>query len=119
MLRSLLPAALLPAVLPMVLLSTVAVPTPAMAGSPAQWCRSARQQVLEWSLDHASDRGRPYVTQIRRSRTTLDRVIEAPTDGIILRCRGRGVLSNGVTTPVKFGFRAIDGSWYLFLKRAH
>lgn len=117
MLRPLLPAAALP--LSVALLGTVVAPAPALADSPTQWCRSARQQVLEWSVNQAADRGRPYVTAIHRSRTTMDRVIEAPTNGIILRCRGRGLLSNGVTTTVKYGFRAIDGSWYLFLKRAH
>lgn len=88
------------------------------AGSQAEWCESARDQVIEWSLAQAKGHGRPYVTAIRHERTALDRVIEAPTDGVILRCLGRATLSNGVTTKVKYGFRSIGGTWYLFLKRA-
>ena len=92
---------------------------PAAAGSPAQWCQSARAQVVEWSLAQAQGRGRPYVTAIRHTRTALDRVIESPDNGVVLRCLGRATLSNGVTTGVNYGFRSIDGTWYLFLKRTH
>lgn len=74
--------------------------------------------MLDWSATQAAGRGRPYVTDIRRSITALDRVIDPPLSGIVLRCRGQGLLSNGITTQVKYGFRSIDGSWYLFLKRA-
>lgn len=91
----------------------------AAAESPAQWCASARSQVLEWSLTEAAqNRSKPHVTTIRKSRTVVDRVIESPADGIVLRCVGRAKLSNGYRTTVTYGFRSIDGNWYLFLKRA-
>lgn len=114
MLRRLLPLALVP-------LGVIAwVPAaPATAESPPEWCRSARDQVVEWSLTEAKGRGGNFVTAIRTTRTQLDRVIEAPSDGVVLRCLGVATLSNGLHTRVKFGFRAIDGDWYLFLKRAH
>lgn len=118
MLRPLPPRAWLAGALVPLFLGSVPPVAVADSGSPSQWCRSARDQVLDWSATHAADRGRPYVTEIRKSRTALDRVIDPPTDGIVLRCRGQGLLSNGVTTGVKYGFRSIDGSWYLFLKRA-
>lgn len=85
--------------------------------SPTEWCDSARRQVVEWSLTEAAGRGRPHVTAIRTLATRIDRVLESPANGVILRCAGRATLSNGVTTKVSFGFRAIDGTWYLFLRR--
>jgi hypothetical protein len=104
----LLASALVPAML------TLGTPAPATAGSP--WCKSARKQVVEWSVQQ-KDRGRPYVTKIRRSRVVLDRVIEAPADGVVLRCRGRATLSNGLHARVTYGFQSFDGTWYLFLHR--
>ena len=101
------------------LLLATALPAPAAeADSPPEWCDSARRQVVEWSLEHANEPGRPHVTAIRYLDTTTDRVIESPPNGVVLRCLGRATLSNGLTTRVTYGFRAIDGSWYLFLRRA-
>lgn len=94
-----------------------AVAAAAVAPSPPQWCDSARRQVVEWSLTRAAGRNRPYVTAIKYLGTRIDRVIESPSDGVILRCAGRATLSNGVSTRVTFGFRAIDGTWFLFLRR--
>ena len=104
--------------LPLALLGTALAPGTALAGDLPQWCQSAREQVLEWSNTQAKDRGRPYVTAIKSTRTVLDRVIESPSDGVVLRCIGKGILSNGITSRVSYGFRSIDGTWYLFLKRA-
>ncbi len=85
--------------------------------SPTEWCDSARRQVVEWSLTQAAGRGRPHVTAIRTLATRLDRVIESPENGVVLRCAGRATLSNGITTRVTFGFRSVEGTWYLFLRR--
>ncbi|MFN8126530.1 MAG: hypothetical protein U0R64_08510 [Candidatus Nanopelagicales bacterium] len=91
-------------------------PGPAAAVGTSHWCQSARDQVVRWSLQQR-DSGRPHVTAIRRSRVVIDRVIDAPSDGIVLRCRGRADLSNGFHARVSFGYRSIGGTWYLFLHR--
>lgn len=104
------------AVVAALMVGTAGLPAPAGATSP--WCSSARRQVVQWSLQQEG-RGRPYVTGIRRVRMITDRVIEAPADGVILRCTGRAKLSNGLRSRVSFGFRSIDGTWYLFLHRGH
>lgn len=94
------------------------VSAPANAVTGASLCDDARAQVVAWSLEHAKDRGRPYVLAIKRTVVSVNRATEFPADGVVLRCFGRARLSNDHHTRVTFGFRAVEGAWYLFLRRA-
>ncbi|MEI2715817.1 MAG: hypothetical protein V9E98_02275 [Candidatus Nanopelagicales bacterium] len=92
---------------------------PAGAVDATYWCAQAETQVIEWSAENGADQGRPYVVSIDRTKARVDRIIESPTDGVVLKCVGRAKLSNGLHARARFGFKAIAGQWYLFLKRAH
>lgn len=92
-------------------------PAPAQPAAPAPLCAAVRSEVVAWSRHHARAPGRAHVVSIRGGRVVVNRMRSAPADGILLACRGRAKLSNGLRHPVLFGIRAIDNQWYLFLKR--
>lgn len=97
---------------------TLGVPaTSSTAAAEYPMCVSVRHEVVAWSRQHARAPGRAHVVGIRGARLVSNRVSRSPANGVLLSCRGRATLSNGLRQPVRFGIRAIDGSWYLFLKR--
>lgn len=92
-------------------------PVPAPAVDASYWCDQAEDQAVAWSAEHGEGQSRPYVVGIDRVKVVVDRIIEAPGDGVVLKCVGRAELSNGLRAKAKFGYKAIAGQWYLFLRR--
>lgn len=97
-------------------LHVAAVSAPARAGT--NLCVAVRRQVVSWSRRAGRGRDRAHVVGIRRPRVVVNRMRRSPPDGVLLRCVGRAKLSNGLAAPVTFGVKAVDGMWYLFLRRA-
>lgn len=83
----------------------------------ATLCRAVRRQVVAWSRRQGRGRDLAHVVAIRRMRLVANRLPQSPANGVLLRCVGRAKLSNGLTAPVAFGMAAVDGTWYLFLKK--
>ena len=79
--------------------------------------KSARKQVVERSL-RQKDRG-PALRdgEIRRSRVMVDRVIEAPADGVLRVPWSCHVVERPACPRQLRGFQSFDGTWYLYLHR--
>lgn len=83
----------------------------------ATLCHGVSRQVVSWSRREGRGRDRANVVAIRRMRLVVNRLRRSPANGVLLRCLGRARLSNGLKAPVAFGMTAVDGAWYLFLRR--
>lgn len=90
----------------------------ARTGARTNLCVAVRRQVMAWSRREGRRRDRPHVVAIMRPTVVVNRMRRSPVNGVLLRCAGRARVSNGLTAHVTFGIRAIDGNWYLFLRKA-
>ncbi len=81
-------------------------------------CNSVKDDVVKMSQKNTAGTGMASVVGIAGGVKLRDRTYNPPTNGVVLKCRGKAILSTAGRQQIYYGVKAIDGDYYIFLKPA-